>query len=255
MTGEESEKRVPTNLRLLRIMEIVSAARQPVSPTEINRKLGLPKPSIHRLCQTLLDEGYLAREPGSRRLRPARRLRDVAAGILNASDIHIARNQIMQAVAGEIGETVNFVVPEAEGMRYLDRVETAWPLRIQLPIGTHVPFHCTASGKCFLSSMPQASARKMAGALSLSRQTGSTITEPERLIAEIDTIRARGFSTDSQEFMDEMNAVAVPVVSQGGRFVGALAAHGPMSRLSPDRFEAAARTLQSGADQLKESLF
>ena len=255
MAPTKTAERVPTNLRLLRIMEIVGSADGPLSPTEINAELGLPKPSIHRLCQTLLEEGYLAREAGSRRLRPARRLRDVAAGILNASDLYLARHQIMKAVAGELGETVNFVVPEAEGMRYLDRVETAWPLRIQLPIGSHVPFHCTASGKCFLASMPLPSATRMAGALTLSAKTASTITSPEGLLEELTSIRQRGFSTDAQEFMEEMNAVAVPVTSHQGRFIGALAVHGPMSRLAQTDFDATARVLQIGAQQLRDNLF
>ncbi|MEM9043610.1 MAG: IclR family transcriptional regulator [Pseudomonadota bacterium] len=255
MSSPEKEDRVPTNLRLLKIMEIVARAQSPLSPTQINAELGLPKPSIHRLCQTLLEEGYLAREAGSRQLRPARKLRDIAAGILNASDLYLARNQIMQAVALEIGETVNFVVPEPEGMRYLDRVETAWPLRIQLPIGSHVPFHCTASGKCFLASMPLPSAARMAKSLALPQKTPATLVSSDDLLDEVARIRLRGFSTDTQEFMVEMNAVAVPVTSREGRFIGALAAHGPMSRLSKDRFDATASLLQAGAKQLRDSLF
>ena len=39
-------------------------------------------------------------------------------------------------------------------MRYLDRVETHWPLRMQFVIGSKVPLHCTASGKLFLSQLP-----------------------------------------------------------------------------------------------------
>ncbi|MEM1275984.1 MAG: IclR family transcriptional regulator [Pseudomonadota bacterium] len=255
MPASKSQDRVPTNLRLLKIIEILAKAQSPLSPTEINAQLGLPKPSIHRLCQTLLEEGYLAREAGTRRLRPARRLRDMAAGVLNASDLYLARNQIMQTVALEIGETVNFVVPEPEGMRYLDRVETAWPLRIQLPIGSHVPFHCTASGKCFLASMPLPAAARMASALALAPRTQATLTAPDDLIRELGEIRDRGFSTDRQEFMDEMNAVAVAVTSQSGRFVGALAAHGPMSRLATDRFEATAALLKQGAQKMRETLF
>ncbi len=42
--------------------------------------------------------------------------------------------------------TCNIATPDRDGMVYIDRVETKWPLRIQLPIGTTVPFHCTASG-------------------------------------------------------------------------------------------------------------
>ena len=74
-------------------------------------------------------------------------------GLLYNSRDHMARRQILLNIANKVKETVNFVVPEASGMNYIDRVETDWAFRIQLPIGTNVPFHCTASGKCFLASL------------------------------------------------------------------------------------------------------
>ena len=93
---------------------------------------------MHRLFSTLLAEGFLARDDGNNGLRPGRRLRMIASGILHASSAHVARHQVLRALAADIGETVNFVVPEDRGMKYLDRVETDWAFRIQLPVGTAV---------------------------------------------------------------------------------------------------------------------
>ena len=105
------------------------------------------------MCNTLSEEGFLFREKPGKKLRPARRLRRLASGLLQASRYHIARHQILLNVAEQVGETVNFVMPEEDGMSYIDRVETDWPFRVQLPVGSHVPFHCTASGKVFLASL------------------------------------------------------------------------------------------------------
>ena len=70
--------------------------------------------------------------------------------------VHVARHQILKDVAAKTRETVNFVVPQDNGMHYLDRVETDWAFRVQLPRGSNVPFHCTASGKIFMSSLKKA---------------------------------------------------------------------------------------------------
>ncbi|MEO1161910.1 MAG: IclR family transcriptional regulator, partial [Pseudomonadota bacterium] len=203
--------RVPTNLRLLMIAEIVADAGKPMTPSEINRQLGLPKPSIHRLCQTLLAEGYLTRDSDPRRLRPARRLRRMAAGLLSTSDTSIARHQALQDVARKVNETVNLVVPEDAGMRYLDRVETEWPFRIQLPVGTNVPFHCTASGKTYLASLPPQRRTQFVEMLKLEAHTGNTHTSVSGLLAELDKVARQGHSVDNEEFMDGMVAVAVPI--------------------------------------------
>ena len=50
-------------------------------------------------------------------------------------------------------------------MRYLDRAETHWPLRMQLPIGTKVPLHCTSGGKLFLSLLPKEQLSSLIGNL------------------------------------------------------------------------------------------
>ncbi|MEM7508213.1 MAG: IclR family transcriptional regulator [Pseudomonadota bacterium] len=247
-------ERIPTNLRLLRIIDVVANAGEPLSPSQINTHLGLPKPSIHRLCQTLLDEGYLARDADPRKLRLSRQVRLMATRILGASHVHIARHQMLMQIAEELRETVNFVVPEEAGMRYVDRVEADWPLRVQLPVGTNVPFHCTASGKCFLASMTPKSLRRFLGALPLKPLTAHTLTDHESLLAHLKQVRRGGVATDRGEFIDHMNAVAVPVTGPEGQFIGAIAAHGPASRLTEERFEEISAVLLDSAVKVAEQM-
>ena len=117
-------------------------------------------------------------------------------------------------------------------MSYHDRVETDWLFRIQLPIGTHVPFHCTASGKCFMASLSPNARRKFVASLTLTKLTPSTLTDPEALLGDLKSIAKRGYSLDEEEFLEGMVAIAVPVTDPAGRFVAALAFHGPTQRIA-----------------------
>lgn len=47
----------------------------------------------------------------------------MGAGLLHNSRDQIFRHQILQNVSQTVGESVNYVVPEDTGMRYLDRLE------------------------------------------------------------------------------------------------------------------------------------
>ena len=116
------DARIATNLRTLLILEAVANSEAPLSPTEINRFIGLPKQSIHRLCQTLVDENFLIRDVSGKRLQPAPRTLKMAEGLLTSRQQNIARHQILMELSAATGETVNFVLPEYDGMRYLDRV-------------------------------------------------------------------------------------------------------------------------------------
>lgn len=247
-------ERIPTNLRTLLILEVMGHSDQPLSPTEINREIGLPKQTVHRLCATLVEQGFLAYEPSGKKLRPARRLRMMGAGILHASRMHIARRQILQAIASTAGETVNFVVPADDGMSYLDRVETDWPFRVQLPIGTNVPFHCTASGKVFLSSLSPAMQERIVSTMNLDAKTANTLSNVDDLLAELALIDQQGYALDNEEFMDGMVAIAVPVVDDRGRYLASLAVHGPTIRLDAPALLKLKPEILDAAGQLSEVL-
>lgn len=229
-----SEDRIATNLRTLLILEVIGKTGEPMTPTEINQSIGLPKQTIHRLCSTLVEEGFLVYEANGKRLRAARRARALGAGLLHSSRDHLLRRQILVELAQKTGETINYVVPEDDGMSYLDRVETGWAIRVQLPIGSHVPFHCTASGKTFLASLDAKKRKAFAHGLALEQKTPKTIIDPETLLRELAMVSKQGFAIDDEEFMDGMVAIAVPVMDMDGRFLAAIACHGPNVRLSLD---------------------
>jgi len=248
-------ERIPTNLRTLLIMEVLGQSDHPMSPTEINHHIGLPKQTIHRLCTRLEQEGFLSREGDGKKLRPNRRTRLMASGILNTSRDHILRNQVMQRVADAVGETVNFVVPASAGMMYIDRVETDWPFRVQLPIGTHVPFHCTASGKTFLASLTPKARKAMVGTLKLQPLTKNTHSTPETLLTELKAVAKQGYAIDNEEFMDGMVAIAVPIRDTKERYLGSLAFHGPSQRLTVEIAVQRKEVLIYNALKMREVLF
>lgn len=246
----QSEERVATNLRTLLILEAVAAAGQPLSPTEINRDIGLPKQSIHRLCQTLTDEGFLIRTARGNKLQAAPRTLKMARGLSRSHHLNIARHQVLMEISTITRETVNFVVPELDGMTYLDRVETDWIFRIELPIGSRVPFHCTASGKCYLASLQEKQFETLASAIQFEPRTETTITTVDQLRDEIHGVQRNGYAVDNEELFNDMIALAVPVNNSRGEYLASLAFHGPTQRLSSDRLVEHLETMRKGAAQL-----
>lgn len=250
----ESNETIPTNLRLLFVLEELAESGVPMTPTEINQKLGLPKPTIHRLFATLEAEGFLQREIDGRSYAPGRRLRKLSTGVLSSLRVRTARLAILNALAEKIGETCNISVPDRDAMIYIDRVETKWPLRIQLPIGTNVPFYCTASGKMYLSMLKKAHLERYLASVKFEQQTPRTITDKAMLLTEISKTKERGFAKDDEEFMEGMIALAVPIMDVHGRLVSTLSFHAPTQRLSLQQAYAYLDDLSEGAEELSQLL-
>lgn len=246
---KESSGQIPTNLRLLILLEEVAKAGVPVTPSAVNEVMGLPKPTIHRLFATAEAEGFLQRDLDGRSYSPGRRMRLLSINTLSSERVRTVRLAILKSLASRVGETCNLAIPERDGMFYLDRVETHWPLRIQLPVGTQVPFHCTASGKMYLSTLRPDYLERFLKNHALERQTERTITDPRLLQQELELTRERGYSTDNQEFMLGMTAIAVPILDDRGRLLSTLSIHAPEQRSHlPDLVEYLGPLLEAAAE-------
>ena len=250
--ADRSKGQIPTNMRLLLLIEEVARAGIPMAPSALADALKLPKPTVHRLLTTAEEEGFLQRDVDGRSFGPGQRLRHLAGNTLSSQRVRSERLFIMRALAEAVGETCNLAAPGRFGMVYLDRVETHWPLRIQLPVGTQVPFHCTASGKLYLSSLRREKLERLLGSLPLDRQTDQTITSPEKLIEEVAAVRSKGYSTDDEEFMEGMTAIGVPIKDTQGRLLTTLSIHAPIQRQSVASLIEVLTDLRGAADKLED---
>jgi IclR family acetate operon transcriptional repressor len=246
------DKAIPTNLRLLLLIEEIARVGVPITPTSANEVLGLPKPTVHRLFHRLEEEGFLQRDVDGRSYSAGQRLRKLSVNVLSSSRIRVVRLAVLKALTEEVGETCNIATPDRDGMIYLDRVETKWPLRIQLPIGTTVPFHCTASGKMYLSSLTPRHLTKYLSSARLDAHTIKSLTDVNTITKDIEATRLRGYSTDNEEFMDGMVAIAVPIHDDLGRLMSTLSLHAPTQRISLTDLEGHLERLHRASADLSE---
>jgi DNA-binding IclR family transcriptional regulator len=236
--------------RVLDILETVAASQKPLSATEINESLGLPKATAHRLCAELEARGYLLKRINGKSYVPGYRLYDVAVGVLANARFSATRQAILTALSERVGETCNIAYPDGLYMAYSDRVETKAPLRLQFSIGMRVPLYCTASGKLYLSTLPRGRRKAIVNKLNLEKHAKNTITDPEKLLLELDRIADLQVSVDNQELYDDVIAIAVPIEDRQGRFYSSLAIQAPVSRVSPEERDEYLPLLREAAHDL-----
>lgn len=239
-----------TLIRGFLIVEKIVQADRPLSSAYLAEELDLPKATVHRIAQQLEEEGLLQREPGGKRFTGGRRLRRLAMATLSNSVLTAHRTAILQALSKEVGETCNLTVLDGNEIVYLDRVETNWPYRIHLPVGSHLPLHCTATGKLFLANMKPAARRRLLEGLTLTRHTELTITDIDALEAQLRRIAEEGVGYDTGEYLEGMVAVAVPVIGEDNAMCFAVAIHAPSVRKSVGELRQYLPTLRHAAARL-----
>ena len=218
-------------LRAFALLERIAAAEEPVTLHEASTGAGLPKPTVYRMLAMLEEAGLVAREPEGRRIGPGPRLTRLALDTLRNGTARGPRRAILQQLVAAVGETCNLTILEGGEVVYLDRVESAWPLRVTLQPGSRVPLHCSASGKLLLALLPPPRRKRIVDALPLPRFTDHTIVDSPRLAAELARVRRERIATDNEEYLAGLVCVAVPVATPQGRVVASVAVQAPVARM------------------------
>lgn len=238
--------KVSSITRVLEIIEAVSYAPKPVTPLELSQELNIPKPTIHRLIQNLVDEGFVAVDIGGG-IIPGKRVRNLSVELWRQRQFFNERQVILQKLVDDIKETCGIGIPYHMDMIYTNRAQTTLPLQIYLPVGAKSPMWCTATGKLYLSQLPSQSRQKMLNNLALNKFTKNTIVDMDELNAELDRIAETGIGIDNEEFISEMVAVAVPILDKKSRYLASLYLHAPTVRVSLDDLLTHVPQLQAAA--------
>ncbi|MBI2312688.1 MAG: IclR family transcriptional regulator [Betaproteobacteria bacterium] len=222
-------------LRAFLILEHIVGADRPVSMTEVMDRVGLPKPTVYRILTLLEAAGLLVREPDGKSYTVGPRLARFGLAVMMNGTVRAQRHAILQRLVDEVGETCNLTMQDGGEVVYLDRVDSPWPLRIDLKPGSRVPLHASASGKLFLARLPRGRRRALLANLALTRFTDNTITDAGLLEAELDRVRNHQVAVDNEEYLAGLVCVAVPVLGRDERVLASLAVQAPVARLSVTR--------------------
>lgn len=238
-------------MRLFGLLEVMAAKDQRYSLQGLVEETGLPKPTLHRMLQQLEGAGLLQREGDGRHYGIGTRLRRLAENLLLNDSLHGARHTVLRQLVEEIGESCNLTALSGSEVVYLDRVETAAPLRFYLHSGSRVPVHCSASGKIFLSQMAAAQRRRLLSNAPLEAYTPKTLTDPDALEKEVQRIRKDGYAIDHEEFLPGLLCIAT-LVPSGDEAPSNLciAVQAPVMRLDAAKAKTLLPALQRAAQAL-----
>ncbi len=249
----ERERKRPPGVQALeracRLLIQVISTDEPLSVGQLARATGLHQSTTSRLLASLERYELVERERPRGRVRIGPALTGFSQNRLSRPALLKAGRPILDELALRTGETINLAVPLPHGVDHIAQVDAPHVLVTTNWVGRPVPLHCSSIGKLFLAF----GAVELDGE-ELDRYTPATITDRDRLAAELAVIRRRGFATLMDELEPGLRAVAVPVRAGDGRVVAALALSGPSVRLPRRRLHAYVEDLVRAASLLGSQL-
>jgi DNA-binding IclR family transcriptional regulator len=222
--------------RIMSVTELL-ARQGPLGMRAIARSLGIPSGTTHRLLHELEAEHVVERTESGDWLLSSR--------LLHISGVQLSRIRLpalvrpyLERVALETRETAFFAIPSGEEIVYLDMVQTDMQVQLNVELGARRPMHCTGLGKAMLANLAPARQKVLLSRRDLQAYTPQTITDPILLSRELDRIRLAGYATDHEEIIPGVHCIAVPLLNQAHRAVGAISIAGTSPKADGERFEA-----------------
>ncbi|MDF1478154.1 IclR family transcriptional regulator [Leifsonia sp. H3M29-4] len=241
--------------RALSVLSCFTQERPQLRISELVELTGLGQSTVSRLVGAMLGLGFLSLDERSGLYTAGPQVVTLAAVALNQSPVHQAGRQLAQSLAAELGLGVNLAERRGTNLFYLAHFEGADAPRSATMIGRGGPLHATGLGKALLSDLSREEVAEQLGPGPFPQYTGNTLTTLDELVADLDSVRSRGYAVELEELALRRACVAAPIRDRSGAIVAALSISGPMSAIRlPERTEALAVRAIERADQISSDL-
>lgn len=202
--------------RGLRLLTVLADAPSGLGVSAAARAARLPVSSAHRLLQRLADEGFVAYEEDTRRYALGVRVLELSRGFQHSSAGYAAAAAPLRRLAAGTGLPVLMGVLDGGDILLVLTAQGTQHIQLRSAEGTRNSWHATSMGKMLVSALPARELEALLGA-GLAPVTPNTVTDPDALRTELETVREAGWAEADEENEIGVRSVAVAVPAPPGR--------------------------------------
>lgn len=237
--------------RALDLLAAVASSDHAPSVADLAQRCALNRSTAWRLLATMEAHGMVERDPHGGGYRVGYGALRLGAAADVASVVRRVRPEL-ERLSAEVGETVSLAVVKSVSLVYVDHVSVSG-VAYQPWVQDRISLHSTSSGKAFLAWLSDA---ERTGALpaALERFTEHTITDRQRLDAELDEVRVCGYARCAGEDAAFTNGVSAAALDARSRPIAVVNIWGPERRIPAERFPELGSAVRESARRVADLL-
>jgi DNA-binding IclR family transcriptional regulator len=205
--------------------------RPAIRAADIARELGVARSTAHRMVSTLQHRGLLRQNAEDKSYSAGFALVELGLSILGATDLRTAVKPYLDRLAGRTGETTHLLLLEEQEVVFVAGTEGEHVVRAALRVGSRLPAHVTAAGRCLLAALPEEQVVDLYPSPRLRGGTRNAIHGRKELLEDLRRVRAAGYAVNEAESEESLLAVGMPVRDSRGAAQGAISVSGPVDRM------------------------
>jgi IclR family pca regulon transcriptional regulator len=195
----------------LSILTILSQAGPQLTLTELSRAARMGLGSVSRYLQTLMELGYLTRDPVAKTYRLAPKILSLGSGLIKNMDLRARVTPYLAEVNREFGVGTQCAILDDTEIVYVERFRARSLVALDLTIGSRIPAYCTALGRAILAFLDEESKRRIVSRMDIVPLTRFTVSDKGGLLRELEITRRRGYAVNVQELVLGQAGIAAPI--------------------------------------------
>ena len=234
-TDRKSSDFVQSLDRGLAVIRAFGPDRDRLTLSEVARETGLTRAAARRFLLTLVALGYVRNDGKEFSLGP--RVLELGYSYLSSMRLPDVAQPHVEELVAQVRESSSISVLDGDDVVDIVRVPAKRIMTVSVPVGTRFRAHASSKGRVLLASLSPAELDAFLAEARLDGLTSHTVTDPDRLRALLDDVRARGYAIVDQEVEEGVRSVAVPLRDAAGTVIAAINVSSYASRVSVDKVE------------------
>ncbi len=218
--GRRSAEYVQSLERGLSVIRAFDAEHPELTLSDVARATGLTRAAARRFLHTLVELGYMRSDGRLFALRP--RVLDLGYAYLSSLSLPDVALPHLEELVARVHESSSVSVLDGDEIVYVARVPTKRIMTVAISVGTRFPAYATSMGRVLLAGQSDDWLDGYLASARLRPITPHTITDPDRLRAELARVRELGWAVVDQELEEGLRSVAAPIREPGGRVTAAV---------------------------------
>src|SRR5579871_6491705 len=232
------------------VLDVLDALdrRGPATLSELARETGVSKSTIHRVCSTMDERGWIARDARSGQIELGPRIACLARSAPHSA-LTTAFHTVALRLVARHNETTCLTVLDGRESVFVAKEETSHPVRLVTAVGSRLPAFASASGRVMLADLPEEDVISLYEGCKLVTPTGRRLAGVHELIAILRETRRRGYGENIDDTALGLHCIAAPL-GPPGRVAAAMTICVPSGRMTSARKGLLVDDLLSAAQRL-----
>ncbi|WP_185184530.1 IclR family transcriptional regulator [Bacillus subtilis] len=221
--------------------------------SELVSLTGMPKTSVHRMVSSLEEMGFLSRDAsGAYSLGLV--FLEFGQLVADRLDIRKIAKPVMEELCREVDEAVQLIMRDGNEAIYVEKIEGTQTVRLYTAIGRRSPLYAGACARSILSFLPREEIEAYIKQTELISIGSGTITDPEKLLQEIDASVQNGYTVSYSELENYTAAIGAPIFNHKRQVAAGISIAGFEARFTEDRLPYLTEKVKDAALQISRKI-